>query len=123
MFGVGILNSYAITTCDLRTPDFVSHVAARTYGFLVVTTHRKPKSSKRLRRGGVFSLSPCRARSSRFPPQTWASRLARSITNHSSRPNAARDEGKGDWSPVMYRRARRLTMFLWNCSASFGGRN
>src|SRR3954471_11929282 len=72
MFGVGTLKSYTLTACDSRTPDFVSHVSTKTYGFLVVTTRRKPKSSKRLRRGGVFSLSGCRARSSRFPPQTWA---------------------------------------------------
>src|SRR4051812_10947435 len=73
MFGVGTLRPYTVKACDSRTPDFVNHVSARTYGFLVVTTRRKSKSSKRLRRGGAFSLSPCRASGSRFPPQTWAS--------------------------------------------------
>src|SRR4051794_29872339 len=72
MFGVDTLKSYAEMTCDSLTPDFVSYISVRTYDFLVVTTSRKFKSSKRLRRGGAFVLSPCLAKSSRYPPQTWA---------------------------------------------------
>src|SRR3954454_16502749 len=34
MFGVDIIKSYTVTTCSSRTPDFVSHISARTYGFL-----------------------------------------------------------------------------------------
>src|SRR3954447_20674162 len=72
MFGVDTLKSYAEMTCDSLTPDFLSYISVRTYDFLVVTTSRKSKSSKRLRRGGAFVLSPCLAKSSRYPPQTWA---------------------------------------------------
>src|SRR3954452_5262946 len=76
MFGVDTLKSYAEMTCDSLTPDFVSYISVRTYDFLVVTTSRKSKSSKRLRRGGAFVLSPYLAKSSRYPPQTWASAKA-----------------------------------------------
>src|SRR3954469_13700118 len=72
MFGVDVLRSCAETTCDSLTPSYVSQLSVRTYGFLVVTTRSKPNSGKRLRCGGAFVLSPCRARSCRFPPQTWA---------------------------------------------------
>src|SRR3954447_21928563 len=76
MFGVDTLKSYAEMTCDSLTPDFLSYISVRTYDFLVVTTSRKSKSSKRLRRGGAFVLSPCLAKSSRYPPQTWAILMA-----------------------------------------------
>src|SRR3954454_23608793 len=76
MFGVDTLKSYAEMTCDSLTPDFLSYISVRAYDFLVVTTSRKPKSSKRLRRGGAFVLSPCLTKSSRYPPQTWASSAA-----------------------------------------------
>src|SRR3954453_14954702 len=79
MFGVDTLKSYAEMTCDSLTPDFVSYILVRTYDFLVVTTSRKSKSSKRLRRGGAFVLSPCLAKSSRYPPQTWASAASASV--------------------------------------------
>src|SRR3954467_33249 len=76
MFGVDTLKSYAEMTCDSLTPDFLSYISVGSYDFLVVTTSRKPKSNKRLRRGGAFVLSPCLAKSSRYPPQTWASALS-----------------------------------------------
>src|SRR3954447_9746667 len=88
MFGVDVPKSYAKTTCGSLTPSYVSQLSVRTYGFLVVTTRSKSNSGKRLRRGGAFALNPCRARSSKFPPQTWARFRMRHEDGSLARPGA-----------------------------------